>query len=146
MAEERDDGEESQGFAVKDRRRFDADGTEREEATDEKSGPRDAETPYATGGAESATGGERCGPEEMPLPEIDFSTFVLSLSTSAMIHLGEAPSPEGGTQRDLGLAKQTIDILGILEQKTQGNLSDEEKRLLCEVLYDLRLRYVAQTK
>ena len=77
------------------------------------------------------------------LPELDFSTFVLSLVTSAMVHLGEAPHPDGQTRRDLQLAKQTIDILAMLRDKTQGNLTPQESQLVEEVLYDLRLRYVS---
>ena len=81
-------------------------------------------------------------------PVIDFTTFVLSLSTSALMHLGAIPNPEGETSKEvaLALAKQTIDILGMLEQKTDGNLTGDEERLLDEVLADLRLRYVTATK
>ncbi|GAC1521659.1 MAG: hypothetical protein NVS3B10_22370 [Polyangiales bacterium] len=77
------------------------------------------------------------------LPSIDFSTLVVSLSQTALVHLGEAPHPEGDApQRDLTLARQTIDLLGILQEKTKGNLDGAEERLLDQVLYDLRLRYV----
>lgn len=80
-------------------------------------------------------------------PVIDFATFVLSLSTSALMHLGAMPAPEGVAHEvSLALAKQTIDILSMLEQKTRGNLSGEEERLLQEVLVDLRLRYVHAEK
>jgi hypothetical protein len=69
------------------------------------------------------------------------------LSHSALVHLGDAPSPEGGRpDRDLALAKQTIDLLGILQEKTRNNLSGEEERLLDQVLYDLRLRFVEISK
>ena len=81
------------------------------------------------------------------LPAIDFSTFVLSLSHSALVHLGDAPPPDGhGQERDLLLAKQTIDLLGILQEKTRNNLSGEEERLLDQALYDLRLRFVEISK
>jgi hypothetical protein len=80
------------------------------------------------------------------LPAIDFSTFVLSLSHSALVHLGDAPSPDGEAGRDLALAKQTIDLLGILQEKTRNNLSGEEERLLDQVLYDLRVRFVEISK
>jgi hypothetical protein len=81
------------------------------------------------------------------LPAIDFSTFVLSLSHSALVHLGDAPALEGGTpERDFALAKQTIDLLGILQEKTRNNLSGEEERLLDQVLYDLRVRFVEVSK
>lgn len=77
------------------------------------------------------------------LPNIDFTTFVLSLSHSALMHLGEAPHPDTHRlERNLPLAKQTIDLLGMLEEKTKGNLTGDEERLLGQVLFDLRLRYV----
>ena len=75
------------------------------------------------------------------LPTIDFATFIISMSHSALIQLGEAPNPD--TQQvepNLPLARQTIDLLGLLEEKTRGNLSGDEERLLTQILYDLRLR------
>lgn len=81
------------------------------------------------------------------LPKIDFSTFILSLSHSALVHLGDAPNPVDGTSdENMPMARQTIDLLGLLEQKTSGNLSGEEERVLQQVLYDLRLRYVEVTR
>ena len=83
------------------------------------------------------------------LPEIDFATFVLSLASSAVMHLGEFHEAEGAaapSERDLPLAKQTIDMLAMLEQKTRGNLDAAEEQLLTGVLYDLRLKYVDATK
>jgi Domain of unknown function (DUF1844) len=81
------------------------------------------------------------------LPAIDFATFVLSLSHSALVHLGDAPDPSGGPARpDVTMAKQTIDLLALLQEKTEGNLSGEEERLLDQVLYDLRMRYVEVTR
>lgn len=76
------------------------------------------------------------------LPGIDFTTFVVSLSHSALVHLGDAPQPDGSIERHLPLARQTIDILAILQEKTKGNLSGAEERLLNQVLYDLRMRFV----
>lgn len=86
-----------------------------------------------------------CGENLMGLPEIDFSTFVLSLSSSAMVHLGEAADPSSG-QLDFQphLAKQVIDILGMLQQKTKSGLTDDEAKLLCEMLYTLRMKYVSK--
>jgi len=81
------------------------------------------------------------------LPHIDFATFVLSLSHSALMHLGELPDPEtNSTHVDLALAKQNVDILGLLEEKTKGNLTGDEERLLAQVLFDLRMRYVERSK
>jgi hypothetical protein len=80
-------------------------------------------------------------------PPIDFYTFLFSLGSSAAIHLGDAPHPESGAPAEnLLLAKQTIDILGMLEEKTRGNLTPDEAKLLDSLLYDLRLRYVQKAQ
>src|SRR6478735_7298229 len=73
------------------------------------------------------------------LPPIDFSTFIVSLRTSAMMHLGSGAERSGV---DLLLARQEIDLLGILEEKTKGNLTGDEERLLSQILFDLRTRYL----
>jgi hypothetical protein len=81
------------------------------------------------------------------LPHVDFATFILSLSHSALMHLGEAPHPDTGTvERNLPLARQTIDLIAMLEEKTKGNLVGEEERLIAQILFDLRMRYVEQSK
>ena len=74
---------------------------------------------------------------------VTFSTFLLSLSTQALVHLGEIADPASGqVTTDLVAAKQIIDILGVLETKTRGNLDQAEQGLLESMLYDLRMRYV----
>jgi len=81
------------------------------------------------------------------LPRIDFATFVLSLSHSALVNLGDAPDPGGATSEpNLELARQTIDVLGLLEEKTRGNLSGEEERILSVSLYDLRMRFLEASR
>ncbi len=81
------------------------------------------------------------------LPAIDFSTFVLSLSHSTLVHLGDAPDPGGASQEpDLPMARQTIDLLALLQEKTKNNLSGDEERVLEQALYDLRLRFVEVSK
>jgi hypothetical protein len=79
------------------------------------------------------------------LPEIDFSTFVLSLSTSAFFQMGLMPDPQTGemAEPDRVIAKQTIDTMLMLQRKTRGNLDAEEAKLIESLLYELRLRYVA---
>lgn len=82
-----------------------------------------------------------------PAETIDFLTFCLSLGSSAFVHLGDAPNPDAGrTEPNLVLAKQTIDILGMLEEKTRGNLTPDEASLLENLLYDLRMRFVAKQR
>jgi hypothetical protein len=114
---------EGKDYKVTDRRAGGADGLPRE--------------PTPPAGAEGAG----------PLPEMDFATFVLSMASSAVAHLHGLD--EEGNQTlavDLPLARQAIDILAMLQQKTKGNLTGEEERLLDHVVYDLRLQYVAATK
>ena len=129
MSEEQENGEEPKGFAVKDKRRFSTDGEVREDVEDTAEAADDAGQAPELGATDT-------------LPAIDFSTFVLSLFSSAMVHLGDTPRPDDSTHEDLQLAKQTIDILGLLKEKTAGNLTEEEDKLLADLLYDLRLRYV----
>ena len=77
------------------------------------------------------------------LPAVDFTTFVLSLSHSALLHLGDAPHPtEGVSEVDLPMARQTIDLLALIQDKTHGNLTGAEEQMLTQALYDLRLRFV----
>ncbi len=147
------------GFRVSDRRRFSV--SEKGEAGVEgkategeaKTADGEAKRPEADKGrrpgqAESA--GRQEGAKEPgagPLPEIDFATFIVSLSSSVLIHLGVVADPmTGQKQKDLPIAKQTIDMLGMLQEKTRGNLTNEESQLLESMLYDLRMRYVAESK
>jgi len=79
--------------------------------------------------------------------QVNFSSFLVSLASSAMVHLGETPDPTGdGGGLDLVLARNTIDVLGVLKEKTKGNLDPEEGKLLDALLYDLRTRFVAKAK
>ena len=82
------------------------------------------------------------------LPQVDFSNFVLSLAATAMVQLGMVPDPESGqtVEPNLPIAKHTIDTLALLREKTQGNLDDEEEKLLDSMLYELRLRFVEAGK
>jgi hypothetical protein len=84
-------------------------------------------------------------PAEEALPEVNFVNFVLSLSTTAMYHFGDFPDPVSQkAQKNLAAAKQTIDILGMLRAKTEGNLDDNEKALMDGLLFELRMRYVKE--
>jgi hypothetical protein len=81
------------------------------------------------------------------LPRVDFATFILSLSHNALMHLGDAPNPEtGAVSKNLPLARQSIDLVAMLEEKTKGNLTGDEERLVGQILYDLRMRYVELSK
>ena len=81
------------------------------------------------------------------LPQIDFGMFVMSLASSVLVHLGEIEHPDSQKRNpNLPLAKQTVDILGMLREKTRGNLTQEEAQLLDNLLYDLRMKYVDAKK
>jgi hypothetical protein len=79
-----------------------------------------------------------------PQPQLSFTAFVLSLASTAAIHFGDLPDPISGERAELNLkgATQMIEILALLEQKTRGNLTAEEREVLNQVLYELRMRYV----
>lgn len=78
---------------------------------------------------------------------ISFSTFILGLASTTLIHLGDAPDPESGTHTpNLELARQSLALLDLLERKTKGNLTPDEERLFQSVLTDLRLKFVAMSR
>jgi hypothetical protein len=87
-------------------------------------------------------------PSRRALPSVDFSTFVISLGTSALYHMGMVADPDTGKPAapNLPVARQTIDTVEMLQEKTQGNLTDEESALIKNLLTDLRMRYVEAAK
>lgn len=137
---------EEKGFVVKDRRAFDDQGERREEKSEEKTREEGkAEENQTAKTTEAGTEEKKEGPrqEAPPLPEVNFSTLIMSLSSSALYHLGEIPDPQTGqVNKDLPLARHTIDIIGMLKEKTAGNLTDEEQMFVDNMLTDLRLRFV----
>ncbi len=128
-------------FKVTDRRRFDAGGHEREGVRE-----RTAEAPHP-GAGEGDRAGAASGPEAgAQMPPMTFSAFLLSLATSAQVHLGAIPNPMTGKTEALpAAAREVIDLLGMIQEKTRGNLSAEEDLLLQHLLYDLRMLYVELT-
>ena len=135
------DEEEKKGFTVRDRRFSTQPG---EPVESEK---KETRTEPASEDRDAEKRGETEFSMPSSLPEIDFSSFVFSLSTSALCHLGEVPDPVmQKIEKNLPLAKQTIDILGMLQEKTRGNLAPEEARMLESILADLRWRYVREMK
>lgn len=130
-------------FIIRDKRIFDETGDVRKEedsATKAKpvaTQPETEQGPPVTESPESA-------PDEA-FPEVNFVNFILSLSTTAMYHFGDFPDPVSHkAQRNLPAAKQTIDILGLLRSKTEGNLDENEKALMDGILFELRMRYVKE--
>ena len=152
MAEEK---EEKKDFVVKDRRIFagDAgdDGQKEDKAAPsaEEKAEAEAQEQKEKPDAEAQEQKEKPDAEaqEPPpqFPEINFATFVASLMQSALFQMGAVEDPTTGTKnKNLPMAKQTIDILSMLQEKTAGNLSQEEENLLKNILYDLRLMYVKE--
>ena len=161
--------EEKKDFVVKDRRIFSQDAEARPDDDDKKqdatSDQPDAENqnkasdvadaseaaetsssdeaaPGETAQAQAAAEGEE---ESAQFPEINFPTFMASLNASALVHLGVIEDPATGSKsKNLSMAKQTIDILSMLEEKTEGNLTPDEKNMLQNILYDLRILYVKE--
>lgn len=135
--------QEEKGFVFKDRRKISLDegGTESAREGMEEATKREEESAKQKFEEAAKSSSEAQG--TVSLPEVSFSTFIFSLSSSALVHLGEIPEPDSKNVRvDLVMAKQIIDTLGMLDEKTKGNLDPDEDRLLKTVLYDLRLRFV----
>ena len=127
MPDDKRDAEAQRGFIVNDRRSA-------PEAAARVSAPE-----MATAGADQAA--------STSFPQIDFHTFIISLGSSALLHLGDLDPPDGGpVQVDLPLAQQTIDVIAMLQEKTRGNLTAPEAELVESLLFDLRLRYVERSK
>ncbi|NMC68793.1 MAG: DUF1844 domain-containing protein [Myxococcales bacterium] len=133
---------ESDGVKVKDRRVSAQQDSPRTPAADARAAA--AADPASTSPDPAEDEGRERDPTcDEPIPEVDFVTFVVSLSTNALVSMGLLPRPDTGEKkRDLPSARQTIDILALLQQKTKGNLTGEEERILDTVLYDLRMTYV----
>ncbi|HXK58562.1 MAG TPA: DUF1844 domain-containing protein [Acidobacteriota bacterium] len=156
----KDEKNEGTKFKVTDRRLFTEEGeprqdieraTESESRRPEASRETRAETPPRPSASteESARQGQSRAsePGRTEPMSIDFSQFLFSMATSAFIHLGEVPDPMTGQQNeDLQAARQSIDILTILKEKTKGNLTFEEQRLLDQLLYELRMKFLSKSK
>jgi hypothetical protein len=144
---ENDNGESKKSFQVVDKRRFDADGHERSESGSEQRAPVEASNPQQTTTTQEAAGNFRMEESRSEESEVNFSSFVMSLATQAMVQLGQmAPPPGMDIPVDVESGKGTIDILGMIQQKTLGNLSKEESKFLEDVLHTLRVSYVKKIK
>lgn len=137
MSEDKDT--EGEGFVIKDRRSSqiseDQAQAEEEHILGESEAPKDIPQDSAS---------EDSGAQDF---QIDFSTFILSLTSSAFYHLGDMPDPTTGkTEENLPAVQQTIDMLSMLKQKTTGNLTEDEAKLLEQLIYELQMKYVEKTK
>ena len=132
--------EEEKGFTVKDRRSFDEEGALKPEQTVKEE--KGSEKPKKDEDQQKMAPKQK-GEESLPLPEVNFSSLILSLSSSVLFHLGEIPDPQTGEKtKDLPMAKHGIDTIAMLKEKTEGNLSKEEGLFVENVLTDLRWRFV----
>lgn len=126
---------------------------ERETSIDPQSSETTPEPARESGGSAPEQGradGEpcACGKDGMPhMPEVTFTTFVLSIASSGLVQLGEVPDPlSGETRENLLMAKHTIDVLSMLREKTDGCLDEDEVKLMDALLYELRMKYVLKAK
>jgi hypothetical protein len=147
--------QEDKGFAVHDKRRI---GKEDAPEAGYTAPETPAEQPAGTGARPSgsadgrtappgatdrASGGARAEADQRPYMPLTFTSFVMSLSTSALIYLGQVPDPVSGkTITDLVGARQTIDLISLLKEKTAGNLTPDEVAFIDGALYDLRMLFV----
>ena len=123
--------EEEKGFVIKDKRSFDDKGNLKEKEPQEEEKKEEAQKEKT---------------ETPPLPEVNFNSLVFSLSSSALLHIGEIADPNTGEKKkDLPLAKHAIDTVAMLKEKTEGNLTEEEAKFIDMILTDLRWRYVKAT-
>ena len=147
---EKQNGEESgAGFTVKDKRKIgkeeevesapEARETEKPKGTDKPKEPEGK--PEEKGSGSPLDEKEARGEEE--IPSIDFMSFIMSLSTSALIYLGEIPDPVDNEQKKIiPLAKQMIDLISLLKEKTKGNLTPEEEKYMENILFELKMLFV----
>ena len=125
------------GFVVKDKRFFGE--------SDEPRPQNDQQSTTAQKKDEAPEKPKEAPKQETDYPPVNFTNFVLSLSTSALFHFGDFPDPDGGkTEKNLPAVKQTIEILDMLNEKTKGNLDENESKLIQGVLYELKMRFVKE--
>jgi Domain of unknown function (DUF1844) len=136
--------EEKKDFIIKDRRIFSQENSDKDKEEKVKAQNTTKQEPKEAGPSAGKTDEKE---PEACLPEINFPTFIMSLNASALVNLGILDNPATGKKEiNLVLAKQTIDILCMLEEKTRGNLSTDEESMLKNILYDLRIIYVKEKK
>ena len=135
MAEDSED----KGYTVKDRRYHQLSEEEKAQVRQEAAPEAQAAQEKAFQEAAQKAATRAAG------PVVTFSSLIFSLSSTAFMHLGAIPDPNTGkTEKNLTLAKQTIDLLGVLREKTRNNLDQEEENLFDHLLYDLRMSYIKE--
>ena len=138
-----EDNEEKKTFQVVDRRRFDSAGNSKAESISTATVPIGSESPAAATEKQTSSREFHMESSKPTESQVNFSSFVMSLATQAMVQLGQMSPPPGfDIPVDKEAGRGTIDILSMLQQKTVGNLSNEEAKLLEEILHSLRVAYV----
>lgn len=138
--------EEEKGFQVRDRRAYLKE-TGPEKSAEKGQEPTPASAPNQDAQAASPSREEHAHPSAEDAFPVNFSSFILSLATSALIHLGQEANPATGERSVvLPAARQVIDLITLLEEKTKGNLTPEEENLLRQILFTLRLKFVEVEK
>jgi hypothetical protein len=131
--------QEEQGFRITDKRGFKEDGEVRTPESTEKSEEKPA-------GEQTSADKNASAQDQPPRPPVTFTSYVVGYYTQSMVFLGAVPNPyTNKKEEDLEAARQLIDILSMMEEKTKGNLTTEEQKLLEDVLYDLRMTFMAKT-
>jgi hypothetical protein len=144
--EEKKAEDKQDGFKVMDRRRFDESGNERSEGSSRSSSQANS---IRSDSSASPQAEEEAGATShtTALAEITFGSFIFSIAHQALMQMGEVPPPPGvDLPKDVEGARQTIDIIAMLERKTKGNLDQEEQRLMTDVLHNLRMCFVKNIK
>lgn len=148
-----EESESKEGFKVSDKRRFTPEGENRGDEKSEASSAgeqvvQDAQRPAVEqekNDSQRETGS--AGQKQPPPPPLDFSSFILGMAQTALFQLGLIKvSDEQEPKKDLQAARQTIDFITLLEEKTRGNLTDAEKKILSETLFQLRIAFVESSK
>jgi hypothetical protein len=145
--------EKEKGFKVEDRRRFSSEGELKPEyQRDEPAAPAAPQTSTSSSSANATAEPRAAAPGVSSTPpaadsEITFPAFLVGISTQALVHLGEIPDPNGEQAAiNLPAAQQLIDIVGMLKEKTRGNLDREEAELIEGILFELRMKYVERSR
>jgi hypothetical protein len=134
--------DEDKGYTVEDRRYLHLSEEEKAKLRQEAVKEAAVEEAFQEASQKAAAGKTA---QELPLPEITISSLLFSLSSAAFVNLGAIPDPNTGkVEKNLPLVKQTIDLLGLLRDKTRNNLTAEEETLFDHLLYDLRMSYVKE--
>lgn len=144
-----DETERDEGFKVTDKRRFTVEGEEKpggqssSESEEARAQPGEPEKPKESADSQAQSETRR----REPPPPLDFTTFVISLANTALFQLGLVKGAESDEpMKDLAGARQTIDLLALMEEKTRGNLTDQEQKILAETLFQLRMVFVEASK